>query len=66
MNINVFLDVVVDSGVFDATVGAVVYSTLFPSMIMGNDPESEMIFSSAAALLASDLQGNVVECQCLN
>ena len=60
------LDIIVDSGIFDATVGAVVYSTLFLSMTLENDPDSEMLFSLAAALLASDLRSNVIECQRLN
>jgi hypothetical protein len=60
------LDIIVDSGIFDATVGAVVYSTLFLSMTLENDPDSEMLFSLAAALLASDVRSNVVERQRLN
>jgi hypothetical protein len=60
------LDIIVDSGIFDATVGAVVYSTLFPSMILDNDPDSKMIFSLAMARLASDVRSNEVERQRLN
>jgi hypothetical protein len=62
------LDIIVDSGVFDATIGAVVYSTLFPSTILDADldTDSEMVFSLAAALLASDLRSNVIERQRLN
>jgi hypothetical protein len=60
------LDIIIDSGGFDGYVGAVIYSTLFPSTILDNDPDSEMIFSLATALLASDIRSNVVECQRLN
>jgi hypothetical protein len=60
------IDFVVDNGLIDATVGAVVYGKLYPHTTFENDPDEELLCSIAAALLASDLQGDVVQRQRIN
>jgi hypothetical protein len=46
---------------FYATAGAVVYGALFPSTVVYKDPDEEALFCLAAALLASNLQGDAVD-----
>jgi hypothetical protein len=49
----------------DATVRAVLYGQLYPCTTFENDPEKEVLYPIAAALLASDVWGDVVQQQCM-
>jgi hypothetical protein len=59
-------DFAVDNGLIDVTVGAVLYGQLYPCTTFENDPDKELLYCIATALLASDLWGDVVQWQCIN
>jgi hypothetical protein len=60
------LDFAVDNVLMDATVTAVLYGQLYPCTTVENYTDEEVLYSIAAALLASDVQGDVIQWQRIN
>jgi hypothetical protein len=60
------IDFAVDNGLMDATVRAVPYGQLYLCTTVENDPEEEVLYSIAAALLASYLRGDAIQLQRIN
>jgi hypothetical protein len=60
------IDFAVDNSLMDAMARTVLYGQLYPCTTVENDPDEEVLYSIAAALVASDLRGDVVQQQYIN
>jgi hypothetical protein len=60
------IDFAVDNSLMNATIRGVLYGQLYTCTTVENDPEEEVLYSIAAALLASDVRGDVIQRQHIN